>query len=366
MSTTTTRIGPAIGTARIAGDAALDRLADAGYEDLLDACGPADPLRRLGWLRAWRRTAGRDVEPRTVLVDRDRALVAAAPLEAARRGGLVIVRHLAHADAWFDPAPPARDEEARLELLRAVAAEPGDVLLLDGLPATPEWSRAVADAVPGARLAERPPAWRLTLAEPPRSMRKRRKEAGRSRRRAAERGVSLSTTVARAWEEIAPRLDDLLAFQHRNFPGPEPNQLAAPGPRRELARAGIAALGGEGRARLVEVRDGAGALAAFDLALVDGAGAVAYAGAFDRARDDVDGLGWISMLSLVEVLGEEGVEVVDFGAGPAAYKDLIAVPVPLVRAVAPRSRRGRATLAGHALAAWTRAAVARARARGRA
>lgn len=365
MSTTTTGTGTATGTARIAGDAALDRLAGAGYEDLLDACAPADPLRRLGWLRAWRRTAGRDVEPRAVLVDRGRVLVAAAPLEAARRAGLTVVRHLAHSEAWFDPAPPARDGDARVELLRAAAAEPGDVLLLDGLPATPDWSRAVAEAVPAGRLAERPPAWRLTLAEPPRSMRKRRKEAGRSRRRAAERGVSLSTTVTRSWDEIAPRLDDLLAFQHRNFPGPGLNLLAAPGPRREFARAGIAALGGEGRARLVEVRDGAGALAAFDLALVDGAGAVAYAGAFDRARDDVDGLGWISMLALVEALGEEGVEVVDFGAGPAAYKDLIAVPVPLVRAVAPLSRRGRAALAGRALFARARSAAARARARGR-
>lgn len=58
-------------------------------------------------------------------------------------------------------------------------------------------------------------------------------------------------------------------------------------------------------------------------------------------------LGWISMLAMVDALGAEGVEIVDFGPGPAPYKNLISRAVPLVRVTAPLSRRGRVVLSAH-------------------
>ncbi|WP_217914886.1 GNAT family N-acetyltransferase [Miltoncostaea marina] len=353
MTTTGERGGAR--TSRSTGDAVIDRLAAAGWDELVAGGRTADPLRRTTWLRAWAREAGAAVEHRCVIVDRDRAVAAAAPLESLSRGGLRLVRHLGQGDAWFDIAPPAVDDAARADLLAAIAAEPGDILLLDGMGADEVTAEALRSAIPRVRLS---PAetWRLELADPPRSMRKRRKEAGRARRRAAERGVVLAVDYTDDWPLIERRLATLLDFHAAHFPGDGPNLLAGAGVRRRFAEEGIRALGAEGRARLVQVTIEGGPMVAWDLALVgDGASAIAYAGAFDRSRDDLMTLGWISMLALVEGLGAEGVAVLDFGPGPAPYKDLIARAVPLVRATAPLSARGRAALAAHRAAAGARA-----------
>ncbi len=333
--------------ARACGDEVLRDLAEAGWDGLVGARPLSDPLRRMAWLDAWRTEAGQGVEPRCVIVDRGTATVAAAPLEAVSRGGLRIVRHLGHADAWFDIEPPAVDDAARTALLRAVSEEPGDILLLDGLSADEDGVAVLRAAIPEVRL-EPTETWRLTLADPPRSLRKRRKEAGRATRRAADRGVTFSQSSSADWSYIGPRLGRLLDFHAANFPGDGPNLLAGVGIRRRFAERAIAAVGAEGRARLTEICVEGGPLVAWDLALVgDGAGAVAYAGAFDRSREDLTALGWISMLAMIEALGDEGVEVLDFGPGPAPYKDLISRAVPLVRAVAPLSRRGRLALGIH-------------------
>lgn len=345
---------PAPQVVRSTGDAALDRLADAGWDDLVATRRVADPLRRIAWLRAWLREAAGAVEPRAVVVDRDGEVVAAAALECTRRGGLDVVRTLGQADAWFDIAPPARDHIALHALLAEIAREPGDILMLDGCPADPDTVATLRAAIPGVRIVPHE-TWRLEIADPPRSVRKRRKEARRAVRRAAEQGTEMHLEWITDWADIGPRLGALLDFHARNFPGDGPNLLAGPGVRRRFAEAAIPALGAEGRARLVEVRSGDGDLLAWDLAFRgDGPSAVAYAGAFDRSRDDLMTLGWISMLHMVERLQEEGVEVVDFGPGPAAYKDLISRSVPLVRAVAPLSFRGRVALAGHRAAAAVR------------
>ncbi len=334
-------------TSRAAGDGVLPRLAQAGWDDLVGAHAPADPLRRTAWLTAWRAEAGASVAPRCVIVDRGRAPVAIAPLEVATRGGLRLVRHLGQGDAWFHIAPPAADADALAVLLAAIAAEPGDILQLDGFAADEDTVAALRTAIPGVRLTAGE-TWRLEVADPPRSVRKRRKEVGRAQRRAAERGVSLAVDVTGDWSEIGPRLPALLDFHAAHFPGEGDNLLAGPGVRRRFTERAIAAMGAEGRVRLAEVRVEGGPMVAWDLALVgDGGSAVAYAGAFDRDRDDVTMLGWISMLAMIEALEAEGVGLVDFGPGPAPYKDLISRAVPLVRATAPLSLRGRAALGAH-------------------
>lgn len=332
---------------RCTGAAALDRLAEAGWDDLVAARPPADPLRRIAWLEVWLREAAGPVEPRAVVIDRDGAVVAAAALECVRRGGMDIVRNLGQGDAWFQIAPPSRDHTALHALYAQIAEEPGDILMLDGCPADPDTVATLRATIPGVRIVPHE-TWRLEIADPPRSVRKRRKEARRAVRRAAEQGTEMHLEWITDWAEIAPRIAGLLDFHARNFPGDGPNLLAGPGVRRRFTEAAIPALGEEGRVRLVEVRDGAGALLAWDLAFRgDDASAVAYAGAFDRSREDLMTLGWISMLHMVEQLEGEGVEVVDFGPGPAPYKDLISRSVPLVRSVAPLSMKGRAALAAH-------------------
>jgi CelD/BcsL family acetyltransferase involved in cellulose biosynthesis len=351
-------------TSRVVGDAVLPCLARAGWDALAGARRPADPLRRIAWLEAWRKEAGAGVEPRCVIVDRGRTPVAAAPLERVSRGGVRLVRHLGQGDAWFHIAPPAEDAAALATLLAAVAAEPGDILQLDGFAADDETADALRGAIPGVRLTTGE-TWRLETADPPRSVRKRRKEAGRAQRRAAERGISLTVDVTDDWEVVAARVPELLDLHAVHFPGEGPNLLAGPGVRRRFTERALAAMGAERRVRLAEVRITGGSLAAWDLALVGAAGtAVAYAGAFDRGRDDVTMLGWISMLAMVEALEAEGVELVDFGPGPAPYKDLISRAVPLVRATAPLSRRGRAALLAHRGAATARDLRARRRAEG--
>ncbi|MCC6832422.1 MAG: GNAT family N-acetyltransferase [Thermoleophilia bacterium] len=338
---------PAPRVVRSTGAAALDRLAEAGWDDLLTSRPPADPLRRIAWLEVWLREAAGAVEPRAVIVDRDGAVVAAAALERTRRGGMDIVRNLGQGDAWFQIAPPALDHAALHALLAQIAEEPGDILMLDGCPADPDTVATLTAAIPGVRITPHE-TWRLVIADPPRSVRKRRKEARRAVRRAAEQGTEMHLEWTTRWADIGPRIGGLLDFHARHFPGEGPNLLAGPGVRRAFTEAAIPALGAEGRARLVEVRSGDGELLAWDLAFRgDGASAVAYAGAFDRSREDLMTLGWISMLHMVERLEQEGVEVVDFGPGPAPYKDLISRSVPLVRAVAPLSLKGRAALAAH-------------------
>lgn len=332
---------------RCTGAAALDRLAEAGWNDLVATRPPADPLRRTAWLEVWLREAAGTVEPRAVVIDRDGEVVAAAALECTRRGGMDVVRNLGQGDAWFQIAPPAVDHTALHALLAQIAEEPGDILMLDGCPADADTVATLRAAIPGVRITEHE-TWRLEIADPPRSVRKRRKEARRAVRRAAEQGTEMHLEWITDWAEIGPRLGGLLDFHARHFPGDGPNLLAGPGVRRRFAEAAIPALGAEGRARLVEVRSGEGDLLAWDLAFRgDGASAVAYAGAFDRSREDLMTLGWISMLHMIERLEEEGVELVDFGPGPAPYKDLISRSVPLVRAVAPLSLKGRAALAAH-------------------
>ncbi len=345
---------------RTAGPEALRALAAAGWDDLVGGMSPADPLRRIAWLEVWLREAAAGAQPRALVVERDGVTVGAAALESHRRGGLRVVRHLGQGDAWFHIQPPAIDDAAFAELLAAIAREQGDILMLDGLPAGPETEALLRSTLPGVRL-EAAETWRLTIADPPRSVRKRRKEAGRARRRAAERGVTMSVDWTTDWAAIEPRLGDLLDFHAANFPGDGPNLLAGAGARRRFAETAIPALGAEGRARLSEVR-GDGRLLAWDLAFVgDGGSAVAYAGAFDRSREDLMMLGWISMLGMVEALAAEGVEVVDFGPGPAPYKDLISRSVPLVRAIAPLSPLGRVALTAHRAAGAGRRLVAGAR-----
>lgn len=331
-------------TVRAEGPSAFELLAGRGWDALVAAGGVHDPLRTTAWLRLWVDRASQGSSPRAVAVMRDGAMVAGAPLEVTRRGGLRVVRHLAQGDAWFHVAPPAADPDAFAALLRAIAAEDGDILLLDGLPGDDATRAAVRAAIPAAQIVDGE-TWRLTTASPPRSVRKRRKEARRAVRRAADQGVELTVRWWDRWVDIGPRVAELLAFHHRHFPGDTRNQLAEPGPRRAYVADAIAALGAEGRARLAEVRVGDGDLVAWDLAFVgDDGTAVAYAGAFDRSRTDLMTLGWISMLEMVDRLTEEGVAMVDFGAWPAPYKDLIAEPVPVIRVVAPLSRRGRAGL----------------------
>ena len=343
----------AVRVTRHAGADADAALAAAGHDDLLAAQAEPDPTRRLSWQSAWRRTVGAASDPLTLVARRNGDVVGVLALERVRTKGLRVVRFRGQADPWFSTEPAARDDAARTALLAAAAAERGDLLQLDGLAGGPEAVEGLRTAIPRARISEMT-TWRLRPDDPPRPMRKRRKEVRRAIRRAADQGIELTTAATADAAEIRRRLPALLDFHAAHFAGEGDNKLLEPAERRRFAEEGIGALADEGAVRVVEVRTEDGTLVAFDLALFHGTSAIAYAGAFDRTRDDLPSLGWVSMLAMTDLLEGEGATVIDFGAGEAPYKALIARPATLTRALAPLSAPGRIALAARAVATKAR------------
>jgi CelD/BcsL family acetyltransferase involved in cellulose biosynthesis len=123
-------------------------------------------------------------------------------------------------------------------------------------------------------------------------------------------------------------------------------------------RRAVEALGREGRARLVRLDVGE-RLGAFHLALVWGTRAVVYKTAFDRGLAGLPGLGWSSLLALIDRLAAEGVRSIDLGPWGGAYKSHVADAEATVTLRLPLSPAGRIYLMA---AAATRGAARRRRA----
>ncbi|MDH3225889.1 MAG: GNAT family N-acetyltransferase [Thermoleophilia bacterium] len=322
------------------GTDALAALAERGWDALLAESAHPDPTRRAAWMTAWRERLSPEGEAVAITVERDGELVAGAPLVVTNGGSLSRVRLLGADGPWFNLEPLARDSAARRALFAAMRDLPGDVLILEGIERDGASAKCARGVLPRGPVVATPDGFRLAIADPPKSMRKRRKEVRRGLRRAEDAGRPLATEAYRG-QEVLPRLDDLLDFHAAHFDRGGVNGLAGdearPFTRHALGELSTDAL------RLIEVRDRDRDLVAFDITIVNGTYAAAYTGALDRASG-LPNLGWISVMALIESLEQEGIQIVDFGASSDAYKGLIAREVPLCRVYAPISARGRLAL----------------------
>ena len=174
------------------GEQAL-RALQGGQWDRLRADAPhPDPTRSGAWISAWWEHGAREGEPAVVVVERAGEWVAALPLELYRSGPLRRARHLGSDGPWMNLEPPARDDDARRALLGALSDVEVDLVTLDGVEVDGPTAVA-AEQVSSLRRVTSNPGFRLEIASPPRSMRKRRKEVRRGLRRAEDAGRPLST-----------------------------------------------------------------------------------------------------------------------------------------------------------------------------
>lgn len=330
----------------IDGPSAVPMLEAAGWDDLLARAGGRDPLRRGSVLRL-PDPAGRAV-PRALLVDAGGRTVAAAALGTRRERGLVTVRHLGHGPNWFDPEPPALDGAARRDLARALLTQPGDILLLEELPAGGPLLAELRALHPGIELLPSPSTYRIATGDPRSRPAPRRREAGRLARRAADRGTPLRLTTTASWDGVAGQLDALLDLQTRSWEGRPSDPFTRTPEGRAFVRAAIVAMGEEGMVRLSRV-DVGDRLGAFHLSLAWGTEAVVYKTAFDRTLGGLPGLGWASLLATIDLLAAEGVRTIDLGAGGGDYKAHVALEEETVTVRAGISPAGRAYLRAVAL-----------------
>jgi hypothetical protein len=342
----------------IDGPAALSALAEAGWDDLLARAGGRDPLRRSAVLTLPDPAGERAAVPRLVLAERGGRAVAGAALGVGRERGLVTVRHLGHAPNWFDPEPPAEDEEARAALAEALAAQPGDLLVLEELAEEGPLAGAIAGRRGDVELIPGPWTFRIATGSRRMGAAPRRREARRLARRAAERGTPVRIAATADWPAIDRQLDELLGMQARAWRDRDPDAFTGTPEGLAFVRRAVEALGREGRARLVRLDVGE-RLGAFHLALVWGTRAVVYKTAFDRGLAGLPGLGWSSLLALIDRLAAEGVRSIDLGPWGGAYKSHVADAEATVTLRLPLSPAGRIYLMA---AAVTRGAARRRRA----
>ena len=319
------------------------------WDALLALQDRPDPLRRASWLTAWWRAFGaprRRRADRVLLAMSGDHLVGAAPLMLERfPGGAVVLRHLGNSSHWFDPdllADPAVPE-ARMELARAIAGIPCDLVALEDLAEGSPSLDALAAAMPGLRVLPQGQIRHRYRALDPPPLGPRRKDT-RNRVRAAERA---GRTVTIALDDdpavIVTALDEAFDLTERVWrPRGDASEVTHAAGRRYV-REGVSALR-PGQALLTRVRAD-GRLVAFDLALRDGPSAVMFRGNWDPASG-VSGAGWMSMLAALDNLVEAGALEVDFGKFDWPYKRVLA-SVPAVRlatAALPRGARGAAGL----------------------
>jgi CelD/BcsL family acetyltransferase involved in cellulose biosynthesis len=336
---------------RFEGPDALERMADLGWDELVLGQPAPDVTRTAGWL-----AAATDDRERSALralgVVRDGRLAAGILLARGRRLGLSILGEFGRAGTWYDLTPPAEDEEARAGLLAPLAGERADLLVLSGVERESSFEHSLLTAFPGALREQSSFAYRLTLAAPPKRIRERRRAARAAHRRAADGGEPLTVDWVTRWPDVEAELEGVLDLHRANFRDESANGLSAPASRgRTLAV--LADAGRAGRVRLMLARRG-GRLLAFNVTLVEGGHALAFATGFDR-KEDVPQLGWAASIATLEALQGEGVETVDLGPGPAeSYKYRLSDRVDRGRVIVPRSRLGRMAVAARRLRAGSR------------
>jgi len=323
------------------GPGALDALHEAGWDAMLRADGGRDPLRLEGVLRLDPPPGARPQRPRALVVERGGRAVAAAALGVSRERGMATVRHLGHRLAWFDPEPPAIDEDARGALAEALVAQPGDILLLDELMADGPMATLLRTLRPGIETFEEYPAYRVPTSLSTKHMTRRRAEARRLVRRAEDAGTPLVVSVTSDPAEIAAQTPELLTFKARCWEGrPEANRLTTEEAGQRWVGEAMRAMAGHGMLRLIRL-DAGDRLASFGTGMVWGERAWAFQTATDRTLEGLPGLGWAGMLALIDAAAAEGAEVLDLGSGTDGYKRHIGRPDPVVTLRLPLSARGR-------------------------
>lgn len=309
-----------------------------------------DPTRRAEWLLAWWEAFGAPHgrrEPLVLAAWRGSELVGAAPLMLEHfPGRLRVLRHFGTSPHWFDPdflvAPGHAD--ARVALAAEISRVPCDLIALEDLAMSGPTISELVRAIPGATARSSGGFRHRYLVETPPRLTKRRKKSRRRERRASELGYRIEIDVTSDRGRVSAGLDEALDLLDRVWtPRGNASEVTDPIERRYVRTA----LGGlpSDAATLVSVRAN-GRLAAFDLALRLGRGAVLFRGSRDPAEGP-SGTGWISILATVDALLAAGAAAVDFGKFPWPYKlEISSQPrAPLVTLEAGRGPRGTAAMA---------------------
>jgi GNAT acetyltransferase-like protein len=331
---------------RFEGPDALERMADLGWDELVLGRPAPDVTRTAGWLAA--ATDGRERSGlRALGVVRGGRLAAGILLSRWRRLGLSFLGDFGRNGTWYDLTPPAEDEEARAGLLEALAGERANLLVLSGVERGSSYEHALLTAFPGALLEPSSFAYRLAFASPPKQLRDRRRAARAAHRRAADGGEPLTVDWVTRWPDVEAELEGVLDLHRANFRDESVNGLSAPAARgRTLAV--LAESGQAGRVRMMLARRG-GRPVAFNITLVEGGHALAFATGFDR-KEDVPQLGWAATMATLEALQGEGVETMDLGPGPAdSYKRQLSDRIGRGSVIVPLSRLGRMAVAARRL-----------------
>jgi len=322
------------------GPDALPALLDAGWDGLLAADGCRDPLRLLAVLAAHPAPGTRPQIPRAVIVERDGRTVAAAALGTTRERGLVTVRHLGDRLSWFDPEPPAVDEDARAELAAALLGQPGDVLLLGELLAEGPMAGLLRAARPGIETFPEYPTYRVAADVTSSFVSRRRRIVRRAGRRAAEAGTPIRVSVTSAPDEIAAEAARLMEFKARCWEGRDPNVLTGTPEGRAWVIGAIGAVGAAGLARLVRL-DVGDRIASMYIGMAWGRRGFGFQTAVDRSFDALPSLGWASLLAFLDHVRDEGVEEVDVASGTDEYKSHVGRADTVVSLRVPLGARGR-------------------------
>jgi CelD/BcsL family acetyltransferase involved in cellulose biosynthesis len=321
------------------GPAAFEALRAAGWDELLDRVGPRDPLRRLAVL-GLRDDMGASRSPRALVVERAGEAVAAAALSVGRERGLRVVRHLGNLVNWYAPEPPAVDADALGDLAASLANQPGDLLTLAEITRSHPIVSALARTRADVEIIPEPSTFRVDLREALPRLAKRRREARRLGRRAAELGSPMRTAVSGDGSTIAGWLDEMMALAVRSWRGRAPEPYTRFEAGRDYTRRAVLALASEGRARASRVDLGA-RMASFHVAGVWGDYSVIYRSATERSLSGLPGgIGWASLLAILESLASEGVRWADMGHGGEDYKRHLAPPTPLAAVRLPLSAAG--------------------------
>ena len=325
-----------------------DGVADAvGAWDAL-AVAAGRPYCAPAWMLAWwRHLAPEDARLRIVLVRDGDALVGVLPLYLQSASARVAELRLLTAGftCRVEPlADPGREAEVARSAAAALADQPPDALVLEGLPGDSPWPRLLAEAWPGRG------AWRhddfsmtLPMAVPAAdgtawmASRRRgfRKETGRIRRRIEEAGGAVERAEP---AQLPAAVDAALRLYRARWAHRGGGARTSDAVTAMLLDAG-AALAGSGRFDVWLLRGPEGPVGA-EVFVRAGAESAAWGGGFvaewARFAPSVT-----LMLAAMCQGADEGVERVDLGEGEQPYKQRFTDEVQLLRwtTLFPRGRR---------------------------
>ncbi|MEA2254680.1 MAG: hypothetical protein QOG35_725 [Solirubrobacteraceae bacterium] len=344
--------------------AGVDRLAGAGWDDLVRGMERPSPFLLHGWLSAWCRQFGSAVDLQIHVAHRGDRLVGALPLHARRTLGVRVADFVGGSDAALGDVllAPGEDGVAARALAERAASQDIDCADLHGLPATSRLAAALGPdrllMVPraAAPVLDVRDGWQAVYRA--RVAPKHRQNERRKRRRLGDAG-RLEVRVARGWPELAPALEDAFAVHALRWNGrPDGSDFATPAGR-AFQRSAFEALAAADVPRIVLLTLDGRPIAFVSFFLLAET-MVVHRLAFDPAYARWSA-GLLAAHDALEVGTEEGARRVEFLGGAEPYKrELTDRFEPLHEGVGlARGVRGRAAVAARRAVIGARRELAR-------